>query len=189
MEPIDIARLRAEYIAANPKSQQAFERACQSLPGGSTRSSLHHDPFPLTLESGQGCYVTSVDGVEYLDLMGEFSAGLFGHSHPRIQEAVAAALSSGMNLGSHGEKEVELAERLLKRFQSMQMIRFCNSGTESNTYALALALHHTQRSKVCIAFVILTRMILKLLDSCLSGWVSRRNIDFSKRTLSDKPSS
>lgn len=138
----------AAYIEANPASQQRHEEALEHMPGGNTRSVLHQDPFPLAFQSGQGCFVTSLDGDEYLDFVSEYSAALFGHSNPVIQKAMHDALDNGMNLGGPGRDEVELARLIKARFPKIKKLRFCNSGTEANTMALALATNITKRRKV-----------------------------------------
>jgi glutamate-1-semialdehyde 2,1-aminomutase len=137
-----------EYVAANPRSQEAFYDAQLVLPGGNTRSVLNATPFPLSVESARDAFVTSVDGTEYLDFVSDFSAGLFGHSHPTIFQAFEGALKSGFSLGAVTRKEAELARRIQARFSSIDRVRFCNSGTEANMYAIAAAMAFTKRSKV-----------------------------------------
>jgi glutamate-1-semialdehyde 2,1-aminomutase len=145
------SQLLGEYVEANPKSKAVFEEALKYLPGGSTRSVLHFDPFPMAFSSGRSCYVTSKDNREYLDCVSEYSAAMFGHSHPEILSAIQKATSSGINLGGPGEGEVELAKQIVSRFHSIDKVRFCNSGTEANMMALQLAQFVTGRSKVfCI---------------------------------------
>ncbi|KAE8155022.1 pyridoxal phosphate-dependent transferase [Aspergillus avenaceus] len=120
------------------------------LPAGNTRSVLHSTPFPLVLKSGSGASVTSLDGREYTDFVSDYSAGLYGHSHPVITKAVAEALATGFSLGGVTEKEAQLGEILCNRFQSIEQVRFCNSGTEANTYALGTALAFNGRKKVLV---------------------------------------
>ena len=140
----------ARYVAANPASARRAERAAASLPGANTRSVLHFDPFPLAFERAEGAYLYSLDGARYTDFLGEFTAGLYGHSHPVILDAIRAALDRGLNYGGHSELEGQLAELLIARFPAMELVRFTNSGTEANLMALALALHHTGRSEILV---------------------------------------
>ncbi|PQM60416.1 MAG: aspartate aminotransferase family protein, partial [Rhodobacteraceae bacterium] len=70
------------FIANNPKSLDRWEKASKVLPGGNTRTVLHYDPFPITIQSGNGTYLKSIDGDSYTDFLGEYSAGLYGHSNP-----------------------------------------------------------------------------------------------------------
>lgn len=143
-----LTQLQMEYVESNIKSREAHIQACSLLPGGNTRSVLHMDPFPLRMASGRGCYVSSVDGRDYLDFVVEYTAGVMGHSHIMIQQAILNATAVGLHLGASNPYEIELAQHLVARFRSIDKIRFCNSGTEANMLALAVAKHYTQRSKV-----------------------------------------
>lgn len=140
----------ARFVAANPASQAMHERARAVMPGGNTRTVLYYSPFPLTMVTGWGCRLKDADGHSYVDFLGEFTAGLYGHSDPVIAEAVGKAVANGLNLGSHGPNEAEFAELVQERFPSMELMRFTNSGTEANMLALALAKHATGRAKVMV---------------------------------------
>ncbi|MGL1456382.1 aminotransferase class III-fold pyridoxal phosphate-dependent enzyme, partial [Vibrio parahaemolyticus] len=80
-----------------------------AMPGGNTRTSLFHDPFPLCMVRGQGARLTDADGHEYIDFLGEFTAGIFGHSPAPLKQAIVAALDDGINLSGHNRLEAELA--------------------------------------------------------------------------------
>lgn len=136
---------RAGYVAARPRSAAAHARARAVLPGGNTRSVLYYTPFPTAMARGEGCFVEDIDGHRYLDLCGEYTAGLFGHSEERILSALRDVLGRGINLAGVGENEARLAELLCGRFPSLAMVRFTNSGTEANLMALSLARTHTGR--------------------------------------------
>jgi glutamate-1-semialdehyde 2,1-aminomutase len=140
----------ARYEARNPASAQRAERASRVLPGGNTRSILHFDPFPLSFARGEGPYLWSLDGDRYTDFLGEFTAGLYGHSEPAILDAIRAALDRGLSYGGHNELEHQLAELLCARFPAMELVRFTNSGTEANLMALALAVHQTARKEILV---------------------------------------
>ena len=139
---------RARYRAANPLSDAAEERALQYLPGGNTRSVLHYEPFPLTMVLGEGAEVVDLDGHRYVDFVGEYSAGLFGHSDPQIRAAIDKALDTGIAMGAPMQYERDLAALLCKRYPALDQVRFCNSGTEANLMALATACRLTGRDKL-----------------------------------------
>jgi len=145
-----IADARSRYVAANPLSQAADEKAECYLPGGNTRSVLHFNPFPLTMVGGDGAEVTDLDGHRYVDFVGEYSAALFGHSNEIIKAAIHKALDSGVAMGAPTPYERELAGLLCERFPSIEQIRFCNSGTEANLMALSTARVITGRHKVMV---------------------------------------
>src|SRR3954466_12983250 len=109
--------LRREYEVSNPMSREVHVPACDHLPGGNTRSTLHMNPFPLTIASGRGCFVTSVDGRDYLDFVADYTAGVLGHSHTAIQQAILNATAIGVHLGANNTHEVELAKKLTARFR------------------------------------------------------------------------
>jgi glutamate-1-semialdehyde 2,1-aminomutase len=109
------------------------------MPGGNTRTTVHSSPFSLYMASGKGSRLTDVDGHTYIDFINEYTAGVFGHSNPVVAEAVRRALDGGINLGAPTRHEALLAEEIQRRFPAMELLRFCNSGTEANLLALATA--------------------------------------------------
>ena len=145
-----LAEARQEYITTHPRSLAAHEEAKAAMPGGNTRTVLYHDPFPLRIISGSDATITDADGFKYVNFLGEYTAGLFGHSHPIIREAIDNALDSGLNLSGHNAHEIALAKILCNRFPSLEKIRFTNSGTEANLMAIATACFFTNRKKVLV---------------------------------------
>jgi len=145
-----LEKARADYTARHPRSLERFQRATGYMPGGNTRSVLFYTPFPITLLRGEGSQLWDVDGHQYLDALGEFTAGLYGHTHPVIRAAVVDALENGINLGGHNALESELARLVCERFVSIERFRFTNSGTEANLMAIALAKAYTKRPRILV---------------------------------------
>jgi len=145
---LDLARDR--YIRNRPESAAAFKLSANFMPGGNTRTVLFHSPFPLRIVSGAGCRVTDADGLEYVNLLGEYTAGLFGHNDPVIRKAIDDALDQGLNLSGHNPDEIKLAELVCARFPSIDKVRFTNSGTEANLLAISSACYLTKRKKVLV---------------------------------------
>ncbi|PWC28669.1 aspartate aminotransferase family protein [Teichococcus aestuarii] len=141
---------RAAYAAARPRSAALHERASEVMPGGNTRSVLAYGPFPAAMARGEDCRLWDLDGHAYLDLCGEYTAGLFGHSEPRIHKALHATLEGGINLAAVGQGEERLARLLCGRFPSLQRLRFTNSGTEANLMALTAARGFTGRNTIMV---------------------------------------
>ena len=141
---------RTSFSAARPKSQAFHQDACRHLPGGNTRTVLYHGPFPIRIATGEGAFIEDIDGHRYLNLLGEYTAGVFGHSHPAIRRAIATAVEEGLNFGAHNMKEARLAELVTARFRAVEHVRFTNSGTEANLMAVSMARHITARSKVLV---------------------------------------
>ena len=141
---------RDNYLRMRPNSAAAFAQSTQYMPGGNTRSVLFHGPAPLRIVSGHSSKVIDADGFEYTNLLGEYTAGLFGHNNPIIRAALDRALDRGVNLSGHNPDEIELARMICERFPSIDKVRFTNSGTEANLMAVSIARHHTKRSKVMV---------------------------------------
>jgi glutamate-1-semialdehyde 2,1-aminomutase len=151
---IDIGAALAEaeelYQARNPKSLAQHHAACAAMPGGNTRSAIHVDPFPLTMVRGDGARLWDLDGHEYVDFLSEFTAGIFGHSHPAIRRAIEQALEGGLNFGARNATEAQFAAAICARFPSIELVRFTNSGTEANLMAVSAARAITGRPKILV---------------------------------------
>jgi glutamate-1-semialdehyde 2,1-aminomutase len=79
------------------------------------------------------------------------TAGLCGHSHPIIQETIISTVTTkGLNLGATTAIESQFAQEICDRFPSIEHLRFCNSGTEANLYAISVARQATGLSKVIV---------------------------------------
>ena len=133
-----LAEAEAQYIAANRESQRLHYERARFMPGGNTRTTIHQPPFPLTIVRGAGARLTDADGHEYVDFLGEYTAGLYGHSNAVVADAIRTALADGFVLGAPNRYEAVLAEAICTRFPSIDLVRFCNSGTEANLLALSL---------------------------------------------------
>ncbi|MBM3532661.1 MAG: aspartate aminotransferase family protein [Alphaproteobacteria bacterium] len=145
-----LTEARADFVKRNPKSQKLHEDACGSLPGGNTRTVLFYGPFPVTMVKGQGANLWDADGKKYIDFLGEYTAGIYGHSHPVIRKAIDRALDDGINRGAHNQMEGKLAALICARFPTIELVRFTNSGTEANLMAITLARAFTGRKKVMV---------------------------------------
>lgn len=141
---------RHRYVKSNPASAQFAREAEAVMPGGNTRSVLHFDPFPLRFQGSDGPYLIDVDGHRYLDLLGNYSAGLLGHRPVEVQEALMKTIEQGWSSGGMRPAEAELAKLVCDRFPSVEMVRFTNSGTEANLMAIAVAKHFTKRDGVVV---------------------------------------
>ncbi len=100
------------------------------------------------MASGHKQRIVDVDGHEYVDFLGEYTAGLYGHSPEPILDAVREVLAEGISLGAHNRYEAQLARLLVDRFPAMELVRFTNSGTEANLMAISLARVVTGRSAI-----------------------------------------
>ena len=148
-EALDQARQR--YVDRRPVGARMHDEACEVMPGGNTRTVLHHAPFPLRAARGWANRIVDVDGWEYVDMLGEYTAGLYGHSNDAIRDAVRRALDDGLSLAAHNTYEARLARLLVDRFPALELVRFTNSGTEANLMAVSLARAATGRPAIAVA--------------------------------------
>lgn len=124
------------------------KRASESLPLGVTSSFQHWDPYPISVASARGAWLTDVDGNRMLDLSMGFGAMLVGHLNPTVVAAVTEALTeTGTLFVTPSPQATEMSERFCERFQ-LDMIRFTNSGTESLMYAIRCARAYTGRKAI-----------------------------------------
>lgn len=145
-----VVEAERRYAAKRPRSAELFERARAVMPGGSTRSVLDVRPFPFRVASATGARLVDVDGHEYRDFLGDYSAGLLGHDPGPVEDAVRSALDRGWSYGGVHTDEIRFAEAVTERFASIDQVRFTNSGTEANLMAIQLARHHTGRDRVVV---------------------------------------
>jgi len=103
---------------------------------------------PVFIESASGCRMTATDGRDYIDWVGSWGPMILGHADPDVLDAVGRAASRGTSFGAATEGEVELAEAVVERVPSVEMIRMTSSGTEAAMAAVRLARAVTGREKV-----------------------------------------
>jgi glutamate-1-semialdehyde 2,1-aminomutase len=128
-----------------------FERAQVVIPGGvdsPVRSFRSVGGTPYTVVSGDGAYVTDVEGQRYLDYVQSYGASLLGHAHPIVVETLRAASGKGTTFGAPTPGEVLLAEAMTSRVRGLEQVRLVSSGTEAVMSAVRLARGHTGRDKI-----------------------------------------
>jgi glutamate-1-semialdehyde 2,1-aminomutase len=137
---------------AQPASNaEWFARAGRVIPGGvdsPVRSFASVGGTPYTVVSGDGPYVTDVEGTRYIDLVQSYGAVLLGHAHPAVTSAVAAAAARGTTFGAPTPGEVLLAEAICARMPGCEQVRLVSSGTEAAMSAVRLARGVTGRDRV-----------------------------------------
>ncbi len=132
-------------------NESLFERAQKVIPGGvnsPVRAFRAVGGTPRFIERAQGPYIFDAEGKRYIDYIGSWGPMILGHGHPAVLEAVQKAAIDGFSFGAPTEREVELAEEILKLVPSMDMVRLVSSGTEAAMSALRLARGATGRNKI-----------------------------------------
>jgi len=129
---------------------ELFERAARVIPGGvnsPVRAFRAVGGTPRFIARGEGAYIYDAEGKRYVDYIGSWGPMILGHGHPAVLEAVQKAAVEGFSFGAPTEREIELAEEILKLVPSMDQVRLVSSGTEATMSAIRLARGATGRPK------------------------------------------
>ena len=132
-------------------NQILFERAKRVIPGGvnsPVRAFKAVGGTPRFIKRAQGAYFWDANDQRYTDFIGSWGPMILGHGHPAVVQAVQAAVLEGFSYGAPTEREVELAEEILRFVPSMDMVRLVSSGTEAAMSTIRLARGATGRSKL-----------------------------------------
>ena len=119
-----VADVEARYVTAHPNSKARYERALKSMPGANTRTVLHYDPFPVTVVKGEGAIGSPIlTGINTVDLLGEYTAGLYGHSQPAIIAALSEVIAERFCARrSQRVRSAKLAEVMCARFPAVELV-------------------------------------------------------------------
>jgi glutamate-1-semialdehyde 2,1-aminomutase len=133
------------------RSRVLIERACRSIPGGvnsPVRAFKGVGGTPVFFESGEGAYLTDVDGNRYIDYVGSWGPMILGHACEPVLAAVTARAASGLGFGAPTELEIEMAEKVVDLVPGIDQVRMVNSGTEATMSAIRLARGFTGRNLI-----------------------------------------
>ena len=136
------------YRSEASRSKQLYEQGLRVLPGGNSRHSVTMNPYPIYVSSANGFKVKDVEGEERLDFINNMTSLIHGHAHPAIVEAVSKQLEKGTAFAMPTEPELELANLLVDRIDSIDKIRFCNSGSEAVMLSIKAARARTGKYKI-----------------------------------------
>lgn len=107
--------------------------------------------MPIAVEHGEGVWIYTSDGENYLDLYGGHAVAGTGHCHPHVVDAIckqAGELLFYSNL-VYSSARARAAEKLVSIApDSLTKTFFCNSGTEANENAMRMARMATGREKI-----------------------------------------
>ncbi|MEK4495006.1 glutamate-1-semialdehyde 2,1-aminomutase [Ureibacillus sp. FSL W8-0352] len=130
-------------------SVKAFKEAVNLMPGGvnsPVRAFKSVNAEPIFIESGEGAIIRDIDGNEYIDYVLSWGPLILGHSHPEVVKAIQEQAAKGTSFGAPTVLENKLAQIVIERVPSVEMVRFVSSGTEATMAALRLARGYTGRN-------------------------------------------
>ncbi len=133
------------------KSQKAYEKACQFIPGGvnsPVRAFSGVGGTPRFIQSAKGSKITDIDGNTYIDYVGSWGPMILGHANEKVLAAVQDIMQYGLSFGAPTEIETVLAEKIVNRIDAVDKVRMCSSGTEATMSAIRLARGYTGRDMI-----------------------------------------
>lgn len=133
------------------KSKQAFKEAVNLMPGGvnsPVRAFKSVDMDPIFMERGKGSKIYDIDSNEYIDYVLSWGPLILGHANDTVTGALNKAVLNGTSFGAPTELENKMAELVIERVPSIEMVRMVSSGTEATLAALRLARGFTGKNKI-----------------------------------------
>jgi glutamate-1-semialdehyde 2,1-aminomutase len=133
------------------KSQQLFERAQKSIPGGvnsPVRAFKSVGGTPIFIKNAKGPYLYDEDGNRYIDYIASWGPMILGHAWRPVVEAIKEYAAYSTSYGAPTKLEVEMAELVLSMVPGVDLIRMVSSGTEACMSAIRLARGYTGRNKI-----------------------------------------
>ncbi len=136
------------FLEPESATAHLYEEARQYIPAGTSRIHYYFRPYPIYAKSGKGCYVTDADGVQRLDFLNNMTSLIHGHGNAAVKQAIIDQLERGTAFSEPTEQELGLARLMCERVDTLDQIRFANSGTEAVMMAIKLARAYTGRSRI-----------------------------------------
>jgi len=133
------------------KSDAVFGEAQGLMPGGVSspvRAFKSVGGNPVVVDKVKGPFLYDVDGNKYVDFVGTWGPAIVGHADDDVSAALIAQIAKGTSFGAPCELENELAKMVIDAVPSVEMVRFCNSGTEACMGMLRLVRAFTEREKI-----------------------------------------
>ncbi len=139
--------IEEEYIAKHSTSEKLYRRAWEVMTSG-----IHHDtrymkPFPFYIARADKARKWDVDGNELIDLWSGHGGLILGHNHPDVVAAVKEQAEKGFHYSACHEKEVELAELIVRMVPCAEKIRYVQTGLEACSLAIRIARAYTGKDK------------------------------------------
>ncbi|HYD21049.1 MAG TPA: glutamate-1-semialdehyde 2,1-aminomutase [Flavipsychrobacter sp.] len=133
------------------KSEQLFDRAQNSIPGGvnsPVRAFKSVGGTPLFMKSAKGAYMYDADGKQYIDYINSWGPMILGHAYEPVVKAIQEKAADSTSFGAPTELEIEMAELIISMVPNVDLVRMVSSGTEACMSAIRLARGYTGRNKI-----------------------------------------
>jgi glutamate-1-semialdehyde 2,1-aminomutase len=133
------------------KSEQLFERAQLSIPGGvnsPVRAFKSVGGKPIFMQRAKGAYLFDADEKQYIDYINSWGPMILGHAYEPVVAAIREKVADSTSFGAPTELEIEMAELIKSMVPNVDLVRMVSSGTEACMSAIRLARGYTGRNKI-----------------------------------------
>jgi glutamate-1-semialdehyde 2,1-aminomutase len=144
--------IEERYRRETPTSAALMSKAAAVLPGGNTRTTSFHPPYPVVVERGDGPWLWDVDKRRYVDLFCNGLSLIHGNNYGPVREAIQTAMQRGTAWSGASRDQIAYAELLRDRIKAVELVRFTNSGSEAGMMAVKAARHVTGRPYIVKSF-------------------------------------
>ena len=145
---LDYAESLRKFSETFNLSKEETSKGNDQIPGGFSRRTFAYGPHAIFAERGEGQYVYTIEGKKLLDLNNNFSTNVTGHNHPEILKAIQEVLKKGFSFGNPVNYELELAQLLCQRIDSIEKVKFFCSASEACLSAIRIARGYTGKNKI-----------------------------------------
>lgn len=143
-----ITELLTDYMKKTEKSHQHYQNAKNFLPGGVSGSGKFLKPYPIYIKSASGCEIVDFDDNSYIDLVMGNGVSILGHGNEIVRKSVLQAIDNPPFVFLAHKRELLLAQKINNHVESMEMIRFANSGSEAVHMCIRAAMAYSGKEKI-----------------------------------------
>lgn len=124
-----------------PKKVEDLADTAQEAYGQNVQTT--YGRYPLTVKSGEGCWLTTTDGKKYLDCVSGIATCALGHNNAALTAAVTKQMQTMHHVSNlyFIPAQAALANWLCEN-SNADKVFFCNSGAEANEAAIKVARRH-----------------------------------------------
>jgi glutamate-1-semialdehyde 2,1-aminomutase len=144
--------IEERYRRETPASAALMRQAAAVLPGGNTRTTSFHPPYPVVIERGEGPWLWDADRRRYVDLFCNGLSLIHGNNYGPARDAIQKVIQRGTAWSGASREQIAYAELLQDRIEAVQLLRFTNSGSEAGMLAVKAARHITGRPYIVKSF-------------------------------------
>lgn len=133
------------------RNKQLFEQSQITIPGGvnsPVRAFGSVGGTPIFFKRALGSRLWDENDKEYIDYINSWGPMILGHAHPEVIQVVQEVAKGSLSFGAPTERELTMAETIVRLVPSIEQVRLVSSGTEATMSAIRVARGHTRRDKI-----------------------------------------